>query len=38
VQDEWARVQGQLRRKAAEALAQPPEATYVSPRAGATKE
>jgi ribonuclease P protein component len=38
VHDEWARVQGQLRRKAAEALAQPTEATYVSRRAGAIKE
>jgi ribonuclease P protein component len=34
VRDEWARVQGQLRRKAAEALARRPEATHVSPRAG----
>jgi ribonuclease P protein component len=32
VRDEWARVQGQLRRKAEEALAQPPPATYVSAR------
>jgi ribonuclease P protein component len=38
VRDEWARVQDQLRRKAREALAQPAEATYVSPRAGARRE